>query len=63
MCVVCGEFIAEIRVMQDPETDGEGEVEDEEAVTDRPDPTLEDTSEALAVLNRIFIKCCIYENV
>lgn len=42
--------------MQDPETDGEGEDEDEEAVTDRPDSTLEDASEALAVLNRIFYK-------
>lgn len=42
--------------MQDPETDGEGEDEDEEAVTDRPDPTLEDASEALAVLNRILYK-------
>lgn len=37
--------------MQNPETDGEGEEEDdevEETVTDRPDPTLEDASEALA---------------
>lgn len=50
-------------VMQDPETDGEGKEEDKEAVTDRPDPTSEDVSEALAVLNRVFFKCCIYENV
>lgn len=66
---------AEIRVMHepetscnnDPETDGEGkeeDKEDEEAVTDRPDPNLEDASEAFAVLNRgFFLNCCINENV
>lgn len=47
--------------MQNPETDGEGDEEvdeDEDAVTDRPDPTLEDASEALAcrIVKQSFFK-------